>query len=765
MFLRRSIVTLAGVLAPLWVHGQSATPASAPVEAEAAALAAIVGPPPPVPPAVVSRDDAGRATLRAIRLTTPLRIDGRLDEEIYASTSAISDFIQNDPQPGAPATEKTEMWVLFDRDNVYIVARCWETEPDKLIANEMRRDSVNILQNDGFAFGLDTFYDRRNSVVFEVNAIGGRIDGQVTNERNMNIDWNPVWRLQVGRFEGGWTVEIAIPFKSLRYAPGRAQIWGMNARRVNRWKNEVSYLTRMPAAMTLRGHFQSSLMATLVGLEAPPAARNIEIKPYAVSDLTTDRTATPQVSNHFGREVGVDARFGLSQSVSGDLTVNTDFAQVEADEQQVNLTRFSLFFPEKREFFLENQGTFGFGGAAVNAGATTSDTPILFYSRRIGLNAGRAVPIDVGGRVTGRFGRYTLGALNIQAGDDEATASPSTNFTAARLRRDIWRKSTLGILFTGRSIAQDGRGRNETLGLDGTFGFYDNLVINTYWAKTWTAGRTGHDHSYRAQLDYNGDRYGAQAEHLVVGNDFNPEVGFVRRRNMERSFGHFRFSPRPRRMRSVRRLVSQGSFTYIENGQGRLESRNTDAEAAIEYQNGDRPFVGYSDSYEFLPLPFLIATGVTLPSQGYSFGNGRLGYFLGQRRRLSGQFMFEHGSFYSGRKTSYSWTRGRVFLTSQLSVEPRVSVDRVTLLEGDFTNTLLGSRATYTVTPLMFVSALVQYSSAARAVSANVRLRWEYRPGSEFFVVWNEQRDTLGDRFPTLANRALIVKLNTLFRF
>ena len=320
------------------------------------------GPEAPIAPEVIARDASGGVTIRAIRLTSPIRIDGQLDEAIYSTVRSISDFTQNEPKEGSPATEKTEIWVLFDRDTVYVVARCWESQPERMIVNEMRRDSTNIVQNENIAFAFDTFYDRRNAVVFEINAIGGRIDAQVTNERNLNMDWNPIWELQVGRFEGGWTLEAAIPFKSLRYRPGRAQIWGFNVRRVNRWKNEVSYLTRIPAAMTMRGHFQSSLMATVVGLEAPSGSRNLEIKPYAISDLTTDLQAAPSISNELGGDIGVDVKYGITQSLTTDFTYNTDFAQVEADEQQVNLTRFSLFFPEKREFFLENQGTFAFGG-------------------------------------------------------------------------------------------------------------------------------------------------------------------------------------------------------------------------------------------------------------------------------------------------------------------------------------------------------------------------------------------------------------------
>jgi hypothetical protein len=708
-------------------------------------------------------------------LTSPLRIDGQLDESVYTTVLPISDFIQNDPEEGAPATEKTEVWILFDGETLYVAARCWESHPERMVLNEMRRDNTNIVQNDGFAFGLDTFYDRRNSVAFEMNAIGGRIDAQVTNERQMNMDWNPIWDLKVGRFAGGWTVETAVPFKSLRYRPGRAQVWGFNARRVNRWKNEVSYLTRIPASMTLRGHFQASLMAALVGLEAPSGAKNLEIKPYVISNVTRDLTAVPRISGDVDGDFGADVKYGLTQSVTADFTYNTDFAQVEADEQQVNLTRFSLFFPEKRDFFLENQGTFAFGaasgpgggggGGANGALANPSDTPLLFYSRRIGLNAGRSVPIRAGGRLTGRSGKYSLGLLNIESGKERVSASPATNFSVVRFKRDILRKSTVGALFAGRSISQSGVGSNQAYGIDGTFSFYDNLSVNTYWAETRTDGSSGDARSYRSQLDYGGDRYGLQLEHLVVGAHFNPEVGFLRRSDIRRSFGQFRFSPRPKSNKRIRRFNSTGSLAYIENGAGRVETRDWEGEFAVEFQNMDRLFLGFSSVYEFLPQPFTIAPAITLGVDGYDFSSAHAGFNLGPTRRIAGNMTVEYGTFYSGHKTSLAWSRGRVNLTPQLSVEPRISVDRVNLREGSFTNRLIGSRATYTMTPLMFVSALIQYNSASHVVASNLRLRWEYRAGSELFVVFNEQRDTLTSGFPELANRSFIVKVNRLFRF
>ena len=438
---------------------------------------------------------------------------------------------------------------------------------------------------------------------------------------------------------------------------------------------------------------------------------------------------------------------------------------MEADEQQVNLTRFSLFFPEKRDFFLENQGVFGFGGSGSSTASSTSDTPLLFYSRRIGLNAGRQIPIRGGGRVTGRSGRYSVGLLNIESGRDPDSATPATHFTVALVQRDILRKSTIGAIFTGRSLDPRGGGRNAAYGVDASLAFYDNLVVNTYVARTKSDGRAGDDVSYRGQLDYAGDRYGVQIERLSVGSHFSPEVGFVRRADIRRNFGQVRFSPRPRGSRRIRRYYSMGSVAHIENGAGHLESREVGGEAAIEFHNADRFYSGYSNTYEFLPNPFAIATSVVLPTGGYAFSSGRIGYTLGQRRRLSGTFAIESGTFYDGNKTSVSWTKGKVNVTPRFSVEPRLSVDRVRLVEGDFTNRLLGSRATFTVTPLMFVSALVQYNTANHSASANVRLRWEYRPGSEVFVVWNEQRDTLTERFPTLANRAFVVKVNRLLRF
>ncbi|MEQ1908615.1 MAG: DUF5916 domain-containing protein [Vicinamibacterales bacterium] len=727
------------------------------------------GPPAPTLPDTISRDDQGRATVRAVRVTTPMRIDGKLDEPHYSSVQPASGFIQMEPQAGQPATEKTEVWVSFDKDNVYVGIRAWESQPERAIVNEMRRDSNNIRQGDSVEFSFDTFRDRRNAILFEANSLGGRTDLQSTNERQFNPDWNPVWTLVAGKFDGGWTIEAAVPFKSIRYAPGTVQDWGFQARRSIKSKNEIAYLTKLPPSLGLgRADFSASLYANLVGMEAPPLSRTLELKPYAIADITTDNTSTPKRTNDPSGDIGLDAKYSITQNLTADLTYNTDFAQVEADEQQVNLTRFSLFFPEKRDFFLENQGLFTFGNNTFAGGtsAATSDLPLLFYSRRIGLAGSREVPILGGGRVTGRVGRYQLGLVNMQTREDTAAAAKATNFSVVRVKRDILRKSSIGVLATNRSKAQALPGSNQVYGVDGTFGFFSNLTFATYLAKSKSEGTTSDDMSYRAQMEYGGDRYGAQLERLSIDKNFNPEVGFLRRADMRKNYAQLRFSPRPKNIKRVRKFSSIGQFTYLEDSAGQLATRISDGEFAVEFQNSDRFSVGINNDYELLVRPFTIVPGARVPPGGYDFTTGRIGYTMGQQRKVSGAFLFEKGSFYNGDRTAVTYNRSRINVSPQLSVEPNIVINWIDLPTGSFTTKLVGSRITFTLTPLVFASALVQYNSSTHTVSTNARLRWEYRAGSELFVVYNEERDSeAATGVPGLFNRAFIVKVNRFLRF
>ena len=725
---------------------------------------AIDGPPPPVPPAVQTTDAQGRVTVRAVRVSEGIVLDGRLTEEIYGEIPPMGGFIQQEPNEGEPATEASDVWVMFDDRNLYVAARLWDSQPDRIVANEMRRDHWNIGRGGSLTVAIDTFYDRRNGFIFQTNPLGAIRDAQVTGERNENGDWNTVWDVRTAWFDGGWTVEMAIPFKSLRYQERPGQVWGLNVQRNVRWKNEQSFLSPVPASYSFGAINKFSSAATLVGIQTPAMAKNLELKPYAISTVATDRNATPSLDNDVAGDLGFDLKYGLTRGLTADFTVNTDFAQVEADEEQVHLTRFSLFFPEKREFFLEGQGVFNFGGRQNRIWGPGGDTPILFHSRRIGLGDGGQEPIRAGGRVTGRAGKYTIGLLNMQTGESDAGAT-ATNFSVVRLRRDIFRRSTIGIMGTQRSVSLDSAGSNQVYGADASFAFFQNLNIDTYYALSRTPDRSGDDSSYRTSVENRGDRYGFEYEHLLVGDNFNPEIGFVRRRDFRLNRGQLRFSPRPGFTNVVRKFSYSAGINHFTNGAGALETREVDGRFEMELQNGDNWSLDYTNSYEFLDEPFWIADDVTIPIGAYDFQDLRTSYQFGPQRKISGWASVGHGSFFDGTRTEASY-RGRIEVTPRLSVEPQISVDWVDLPAGSFTSTLVGSRVTYTASPRMFVGALVQYNSSRSALNTNIRLRWEYQPGSDLFIVYSEGRET--DFLPHesgLRNRGLAIKLTRLLRF
>jgi hypothetical protein len=718
----------------------------------------------PGPGSPIVREADGSTTVQAIRLTEPLRVDGRLDDDVYSTIPSIDAFIQTMPRSGAEPSERTEAWVMFDDRGIYISARCWDSAPpDQWTANEIRRDSNQLAQNDNFGVMLDTFHDRRNGYAFYANPLGAMSEYAISDEGNINRDWNPVWDVRTGRFEGGWTIEMAIPFKSLRYVSGHDQIWGLQLRRTLRRRNEFVHITPLPlSAGGSQGLIRVSGGATLVGLDLPTASKNLEIKPYAISGVTTDRRATPPVAGHADGDLGVDAKIGITANLTADLTYNTDFAQVEVDEQQVNLTRFSLVFPEKREFFLEGRGVFDFAAG----GPGGNNVPRLFYSRRIGLEAGRAVPVDVGGRITGKVGGFGLGVLNIRTGVDEAVTAPATNFTVLRVKRDIFRRSSIGAMFTNRSHSTraDG-GSNQAFGADAGFSFFQDLDLRGYYARTRTPGLDGDDSSYMGQVDYGGDRYGARLEYLHVGDEFNPEVGFLRRRDFDRTFGLLRFSPRPRSSRLVRRYLWEATFEYLENGAGALETRRETGRFNVEFENSDRFTVEAGRSYELLTDPFEVGRDVTIGRGGYTFGDVEVSYDFGEQRPVSGAVAVQRGSFYDGSITVLAYRNARLSLTPRLSVEPSVSINRIDLPAGGFTTQVLRARTTYGFSPRMLASGLVQFSSSDEALSTNLRFRWEYLPGSELFVVYTDERDTFGVRPPELKNRSFVVKATRLLRF
>jgi hypothetical protein len=739
-----------------------AWPAQQLVQGRPPAPALLDGPPAPVPPAVVSRDAEGHVTVRAIHLSERLVLDGRLEEQLYHDTAPFGDFVQQEPQAGRPATEKTDVWIAYDDDAIYVGARLWESDSSKRVMSDMRRDSSNLYNNDHFAVMLDTFYDRRNGYVFSANAQGGKFDAQVANE-NSNDDWNTIWETKSADFDGGWTIEFRIPFRSIRFREG-ATAWGINFRRLVRWRTEASFLVPVPASYGTGGLNKASGAATLVGFQAPARRQHVDVKGYALGSLATNRTTRPAISNDGNGEVGFEAKWAPTQSYVTDFTYNTDFAQVEDDEQQLNLTRFSLQFPEKREFFLDGDQFFGFGTQS-GAQGTNPEIPTIFFSRRIGLEDGGVVPIIGGARLLGRSGRNQIGILQMRTGEVPALGAVATDFSAMRVQREILRRSRIGMIATRRAPASNGS-QNYAYGADAVFQFYQNIQFIEYVAKTYTANRTGNDMSYRTRFIWNADRWGIDTERMFAGEDFNPEIGYLRRpEGFHRNHGMLRFSPRPRNLRGVRKVYFQGDIEYFTDAADKhVETRDQKALFRTDFTSGDRTQIDFTQSYEAIRAPFTLAKGVVVPIGGYDFGQVTASYTFGPQRPLSGTLTAIHGGFYGGTTTEVGW-RGRIEFSPQFYAEPTVRLNHVDTPFGSGYSNLVSSRLTYTITPQMFVSGLVQYQSRTDSVSTNARLRWEYKPGSELFVVYSDGRTTLSRGVPDLQTRSFIVKVTRLLQF
>jgi hypothetical protein len=722
--------------------------------------------PPPIPPATIARDDHGQATIRALRIQQPPQMDGRLDEELYRITPPIDGFIQQEPSEGALASENTQVWIFFDDRNIYVSARCFDSHPERDVVTEMRRDNNNITQNESFTVVFDTFLDRRNGFFFQTTPLGAFRDQAIVDDV-LNSNWSTIWDVRTGRFEGGWTAEFVIPFKSLRYpAPGE-QVWGVNFRRVVKWKNEYAYLTAMPASYgTGAAIGRMGPAGTIVGLETPSVSKNLELKPYTVASSTTDRATASPFSNDFKGNGGFDFKYGLTRGLIADVTVRTDFAQIEEDVQQVNLTRFSLFFPEKRDFFLEGQGIFAFGGIGSGNGGSPGDVPVMFFSRQIGLLRGQEIPVIGGGRVTGRAGLYSIGALNIETGDKPAAGALATNFSTIRVKRDVLRRSNIGIIGTRRSVGTNGGGANTLIGADGNFYLLTNLTASAFYARTDTPGLDGGTDTYRGTFEYAGDRYGFQAEHLLIGEHFDPQVGYVRRTDFRRSFAEARFTPRPKRRNRVRKYTYLASVDYVTDAKvSAVQNKELRGLFQTEFQTSDQYSLEYTHSYELVPRPFTISPGVIVPPGGFGSNNLRTTYNLGQQRPISGRLAFGYGSLYDGTRTEASYG-GRVALSPRVAFEPSLSLNWVDLPVGEFSAQLLNSRMIFTPSPRMIVSGLVQYNISGHSITSSARLRWEYRPGSEIFLVYSDGHNLLDSQTPTgLLNRSMAVKVTRLLRF
>lgn len=694
-------------------------------------------------------------TATAVQVEKGPRIDGVLDDEIWQSALILDQFTQQEPQEGQPASERTEVLILYDARNLYIGLRAFDSDPDGIIATEMRRDSARLLEEDSFQIIVDTFNDYRSGYMFVTNPLGARLEQQISEEgegfgrgltSNINRDWNGVWHVATHRDEQGWTAEIVIPTTTIRFQQADVQSWGINFMRNIQRKNEQLFWAPIPKGYSLT---RVSLAGTLTGLRTLNQGMDLKIKPFIVAGVRRKRLGT-EADTSLPADVGLDLKYGLTSALNLDVTINTDFAQVEVDEQQVNLTHFSLFFPEKRDFFLENAGLFNIG--------TRRQEAQLFFSRRIGLSrAGQPIPILGGVRMTGKVNRHNIGILDIQTQD--AFGQNGDNFLVARYSREVFARSKIGGLFIDKQEI-GGSDFNRTVALDTSLAPSKNLTINSFLAKTSTPGITEGELAFHGRATFRNPSWSLYAQCLDVQDNFNAEVGFVPRRGIRTSQVHIENNPRPERFR-IRVLSPMVNITYTTDQNNRLITRKVHNMIGITLQDGTYINFIYNRYLEHLDNPFPIQPGVIIPPGTYRFGEWRFQLNSDSSRRLYESFTYSPQTFFGGFRKDIDATVG-FRATSKLSTEVRYRRNDVDLPWGDFIVHLGTFRFDYSFSPTMTLRSLFQYNSSIRELNSSIRFHFIYRPGSDLYVVYNDLRvDMSGSE--QVRDRQLVVKLNYLF--
>jgi hypothetical protein len=714
----------------------------------------------------------------AVRITSDQapRIDGRLDDSVWELGEAQGNFIQREPQYGSPSTEKTEFKILYDDRKIYFGVWLWDSDPSGIMGNEMKRDS-GLRRGDQLKIVIDTFHDHRNGFYFSTNPLAALKDANtVENGRTINYDWNVVWENETSIDERGWYVEIAIPLSQLRFKTTVGEsTWGLNLCRIIMRKNEETYWVPFPREWTANGFARLSNAGVITGLRDLRARRRLELLPYVSPRVIKDYDAGAPADSK--ADVGFDFKVGVTDDLIADFTYNTDFAQVEADQEVVNLSRFSLFFPEKRQFFTESLGIFDYGKSASSPGgdAAGSDPGILplFYSRRIGLDDGQEVPLIGGGKLTGKVGPYSVGLMNITTDRAELRAGGGAqpieraNFTAVRVKRNILSKSTIGGILLNRDGGRTDY--NRSFGLDAGFMFGPSftligLIARTSSPDTVLANRHGSDIAAVADAGYKTDRFNTAVQYSDIGGRFNPEMGFVTRTDVRATRAKAAWTPRPR-WRGVRQLFFQGELEYYENHAGEVESRTQQFGANMSRQDSSSLRVGAVREHDVLPVPFATA-GTVLPIGGYHWTYYTAGYSSNQARRVYGSVNVETGGYYSGDRDSIraavNFQVGRTLL-----FEPNYTRNWITLPgRPTYVTNTLNFRVSQSFSPDLFVKGFVQYNDERRAASVNFLFWYIYKPGSDLYIVYNEGRETdLRQRFGRDAgwsrprNRSLAIKM------
>ena len=691
-----------------------------------------------------------------------LRVDGLLDEAAWRDAPMASGFRQQEPFEGEPATEITEVRVLFDDATLYVGVLARDRSPDEVIARILQRDKLMELgfeatpaftSDDAVVIILDPFHDHRNAVVFGTNPNGAEFDALITDEgREFNIDWRGVWEVAAQRTPEGWSAEFAIPFRSLRFPEASAEPWGFNVYRIIRRKNEEVLWSSW--SRSNEGFTRVSRAGHIHGLaDLPRAGLNVELKPYVLGGATGELDSFDRLDTDGEIDIGLDAKYEVRPGLVLDATLNTDFAQVEVDDQQVNLTRFSLFFPEKRDFFLENAGIFEMGQRGV-----FGEPPpfLMFFSRRIGISEDGPIPVMGGLRLTGRAGRQTVGLINVVT--NAAFDEPHTNHAIVRVKRDIGESSFLGAMATDRRSADRW---NSTGGVDWSFWPTSTLNVEGFGAATATSGRGGEGSAYRLGIDYQTDRYGITAGHLGVGPGATAELGFITRTDIQQSDVTLRFTPRPRVL-GLRRLEFQSVNRLVTRFRGTLQDFDVGLFVSPEWNTGDRVGFGIFRGFNRIDEAFDIGQGVMVPADDYD--TSQIGWFASSSRNrpIALNSMAFLQNFFGGHVNSISNTIG-VNPNANLELTVGYTHNRVDVPAGAFTADLARFQVGYSFSTRLVANALVQYNKRDDELSVSVRINFIHRPGSDLFIVFNEERGSATSIWD-VNTRAAVVKLTYLAR-
>ena len=701
-----------------------------------------------------------RRVVTAVRAPAAIVVDGVLDEEIWTTTQAAADFVQAEPHEGSPATEPTEVRVAFDAEAIYFGVRCRDAGGGPIV-NDIRKDFVPGDQ-DSIEILLDTFADRRNGFVFVTNAAGAKSDTQMANEgRDVNTNWDAVWSVATRTTADGWTAEIRIPFKTLRFERGEGHIWGVNFSRRIRRKNEIDYWSPVPRVYNL---YRAGFGGTLDGLPDAAQGRNLRIKPW----FSVDDTRAVGGELNPGAHAGLDLKYGVTPGLTLDVTVRPDFAQAEADEQQVNLTQFSLFYPEKREFFLENSGIFYFGDIpresrlGFNRFAPPEEEMLLFFSRRIGLtDAGTTIPIDAGGRLTGRAGPYGIGVLTIRTNPEFGAGD---TYTVLRGRRDVLGTSDVGAIFLSRDSETPGD-YNRVYGADANFRFFRALSINGFFTKSETPQVESGQLAGKGSVTWNANFLHTQYSFLTVGDHFKDDIGFIKRTGVRKHFGDLGVRPRPEWARrfGIRELHPHARAN-IYTDQSNVEVSHTNHVAfGVFLEDGGIIEFAMNPRYERIIVPFRVRPDQAFEPGAYGWNEYELNVETNHSAKISGSLDVISGGFWTG--TQKTTKVGIIVRPSyHLSLDTALQRNDIDLPfpMHAFTTNLVTARIGYAFNTRTFLDTLLQYNTDLRQFSANVRFDLIHRPLSDLFIVYNEQQ--LTDQI-VASGRGLIIKYTHMLTF